>query len=246
MQVQVLGYWGTYPEAGEATTGFLIEDDGRKILLDCGSGVLSQLFKVASLAELDAVVITHHHHDHVADLGVLSYSLLLARLQQSRSTPLPIFLPRVDTPAVRDLQDEPMANVRWIDDASIVKVGDTTLRFVRTSHPVYCLAPRFESAGKSLVFSADSSWNEDLLQHAEGADLFLCEASMYAGMEQQAKDAGHLTSRQAGEMAARSQVKQLAITHYPHYGDLDLLVSEAAAAFGKPVVRVGTLSTLSL
>jgi len=244
MEIQVLGYWGTYPEAGEATTGFLVNTGNERILLDCGSGVLSQLFKVAGIAQLDAVVVTHHHHDHVADLGVLSYALLLSRLQGTRTRPLPIYLPEAATPAVADLQGEPLAEVHWIDTDSVLKLAGTTLRFVETTHPLYCLAPRFEANGKAFVFSGDSSWNEDLLLHAADADLFVCEASMYRGMEKQAKGAGHLTSHQVGQMGAAAGVKQLALTHYPHYGDVDILVREATEAFGKPVRRVHTLDVL--
>lgn len=41
MKVTVIGCWGGYPAAKEASSGYLLEHDGYKILMDCGSGVLS-------------------------------------------------------------------------------------------------------------------------------------------------------------------------------------------------------------
>lgn len=246
MKVQVLGYWGTYPAAGEATTGFLLHTDSQKILVDCGSGVLAQLLKVGSVEDLDAVVITHHHHDHVADLGVLGYALLLSRLQGTRERPLPVYLPRADTEAVATLEQEAMASLQFLDERTRLELPDVTVRFTQTTHPVYCLAPRFESVSGTFVFSADSAWNEALIEHARNADLFVCEASMYRGMESEARQAGHLTSTEAGRLALAAGVKRLALTHYPHYGNIDTLLDEASEAFEKPVERLHILSELNV
>ena len=45
MKMTVVGFWGGFPEAGEATSGYLFEHDGFRLLVDCGSGVLAQLQK---------------------------------------------------------------------------------------------------------------------------------------------------------------------------------------------------------
>ena len=65
MKMTVVGFWGGFPEAGEATSGYLFEHDGFLLLVDCGSGVLAQLQKYITPSHIDAVVLSHYHHDHV-------------------------------------------------------------------------------------------------------------------------------------------------------------------------------------
>lgn len=77
MKMTVVGFWGGFPEAGEATSGYLFEHDGFRLLVDCGSGVLAQLQKYITPSHIDAVVLSHYHHDHVADIGVLQYARLI-------------------------------------------------------------------------------------------------------------------------------------------------------------------------
>src|SRR5665647_1601729 len=94
MKVTVLGPWGAYPKAGEATAGYLIEYEDEKILIDCGSGVLAQLQKQLKLSELTAVIISHTHFDHIADLGCLQYACLIDMDWRLRLNNLPIYMAR--------------------------------------------------------------------------------------------------------------------------------------------------------
>ena len=71
MKITVLGCLGAYPYNGEGTTGYLVESEGFHLLLDAGSTTLVQLEKILDPLDLDAVFLTHYHHDHFADLGVL-------------------------------------------------------------------------------------------------------------------------------------------------------------------------------
>lgn len=71
MNLTPVGIWGGYPKANEATSAFLLEYEGFHCLIDCGSGVLASLQNFLPLAQLDAVVLTHYHADHIADIGSL-------------------------------------------------------------------------------------------------------------------------------------------------------------------------------
>ncbi len=80
MRLTVLGgVWPPYPPAGGACSGYLLENDGDRILIDCGNGVLSRLQKYLAPWELDAIVISHLHNDHISDLFILRYAQLLAQ-----------------------------------------------------------------------------------------------------------------------------------------------------------------------
>ncbi|WP_067933858.1 MBL fold metallo-hydrolase [Alicyclobacillus kakegawensis] len=246
MKVHVLGFWGTYPEAGEATTGFLLESGDERILLDCGSGVLAQLFHVCPVERLTGVVITHHHHDHNADLGVLAYALLQARLSGRRTAPLPMYMLPGPGGLMEELRREPLIRLHTLKPDESVSVGGVSFTFAPTQHPVPCLAVRAEAEGRVFAFSADSSLVPELLQVARAADLFICEASMFDGQEKQAVHAGHLTARQAGQLAREAEAARLALTHYPHEGDISKLVQQAEAAYGRGVERLFTRQVLEV
>ena len=75
MKLTVLGTSGPFPRPGSACSGYLLESDNARILLDCGSGVISRLLQICDVSALDAVVLTHLHFDHCSDIGVLRYAL---------------------------------------------------------------------------------------------------------------------------------------------------------------------------
>src|SRR5438105_3295414 len=68
MQLHVVGCSPAWPNPGGAQSGYLVEEDGRRLLLDCGPGVLPRLRRLEPWPRLDAIVITHFHLDHWGDL----------------------------------------------------------------------------------------------------------------------------------------------------------------------------------
>src|SRR2546430_8627635 len=64
----VAGCSPAWPTPGGAQSGYLLESDGRRILLDCGPGVLARLREREPWPELDAIAITHWHLDHWGDI----------------------------------------------------------------------------------------------------------------------------------------------------------------------------------
>src|SRR5690625_5233608 len=82
MKITVIGHWGGYPAPNGATSSYMIEKDGFTLVVDLGSGALSKLQDYKHVNDIDAVILSHYHHDHVADVGVLQY----ARVVQSYLT----------------------------------------------------------------------------------------------------------------------------------------------------------------
>ena len=68
MRVTVLGSCASYPGAGQACAGHLVEGGGARVLLDCGHGVVANLGRALDPTTLDAVIISHAHVDHFADV----------------------------------------------------------------------------------------------------------------------------------------------------------------------------------
>ena len=89
MDLVVLGSGGGWAGPGGAGCGYLLSADGFKLWVDLGSGTLANLQRHASLQEVDAVVVSHRHFDHLLDV----YSFFLARWYGSEEPPIPFFAP---------------------------------------------------------------------------------------------------------------------------------------------------------
>src|SRR5919112_3321900 len=100
MRLTVLGKSPSWQDAGGACSGYLIEEDGVAVVLDCGNGVFSKLRRFRDYTRVDAVVISHLHADHFLDLVPFSYALTYAPRQQ----PVPVDRwPGTDCPACPEL-----------------------------------------------------------------------------------------------------------------------------------------------
>jgi len=75
--LHVLGCAPAGGNPGEACSGYLVTAGGSRVLLDCGPGVLASLL-ARDAAPLDAIVLSHLHFDHVADLIPLGFAYVAA------------------------------------------------------------------------------------------------------------------------------------------------------------------------
>ncbi|CAM4060666.1 MBL fold metallo-hydrolase [Lederbergia lenta] len=229
MELTVIGHWGGYPKSGEASSGYLMEHDGFKLLMDCGSAVLSQLQSYIKPEELKAVVLSHYHPDHVADIGVLQHALLIGKYINSTNFNLPIYGHQQDGLAFDALTYKNITTGIAYEQGKNLHIGPYTIEFLKTKHSVACFAMRISAGGKTLVYTADSAYFEELTDFAKDANILLCESNFYKGMD--AAVAGHMTSEEAGILASKANVDKLILTHLPHFGDLKQLVIEAKENF---------------
>ena len=97
MKLHVLGSSGGYPDANGGCPGYLIETWRKRILLDCGPGVLTPIQKICSLKDLDLIWISHLHTDHILDLFPLALGLInLTEYPNDDGTleQIPVYVPR--------------------------------------------------------------------------------------------------------------------------------------------------------
>lgn len=228
MKLTVLGCLGAYPYEGQGTTSYLLQADGFNLLLDAGSSTLVELEKELDPLDLDAVILTHYHHDHIADLGVLQYYWQLYPTQTPKPI-LPIYGHTEDEFHFNDLTMEGVTEGHAYFEAEELKLGPFLVTFMKTIHPVPCYAMRFveEKTGAVFVFTGDSGYLEAFNEFAKGADLFLADTYLFDGNE---RHKAHFTAGEAGTFAKNAVVKKLVLTHLPQQGDLEELRQQAAAA----------------
>ncbi|MGX7024468.1 MBL fold metallo-hydrolase [Vagococcus hydrophili] len=220
MEVTVLGFWGGFPHKNEGTTSYLVESDGFTLLLDAGSSTLIQLEKIIDPLKLDAVILTHYHHDHIADLGVLQY---LRQLKPASPVPeLSIYGHSEDKFHFESLTMPTISKGIAYDPKEILEIGPFQITFIKTVHPVICYAMRIveKETGTVFVFTADTGYFEELEIFCEGADLLITDTYFLEGME---NHHAHLTSKETGLLAKKAGVKKLVLSHLRQDIDLELL-----------------------
>ncbi len=90
MQVTILGTAPGKSLLGKSHTSYLLEDNQIKLLIDCGEGTTQKLIARDLVKDqLDYIIITHLHPDHVTGLFILLQTLYLNK----RSKELLLFLP---------------------------------------------------------------------------------------------------------------------------------------------------------
>ncbi|MFE8700270.1 MBL fold metallo-hydrolase [Cytobacillus sp. FJAT-54145] len=233
MKLTTVGFWGGYPKVNEASSGYLLEHDGFNLLIDCGSSVLAKLQNFVQPEELDAVILSHYHPDHIADIGVLQHARLIQGFLGKEMNTLPIYAHSLDQQEFAKLTYKNITQGIAYDPNQTLKVGPFTVQFLLTVHPAPCYAMRFEVDGKSFVYTADTAYKEEFIGFCQDADLLLCECNFYSN--QDGKGAGHMNSFDAGNLATQANVKQLVLTHLPHYGELTNLVNEASQKYAGPI-----------
>lgn len=229
MKVTVVGYWGGFPAVNEATSGYLFEHDGFRLLVDCGSGVLAQLQNYLTIDELDAMIISHYHHDHIADIGPMQYARLVTSAIHNLHKELPIYGHTADKEGFSKLEHKGHTKAIAYNPDETIKIGPFSISFMKTKHPVVCYAMRITAGGQTVVFSADSSFLEEFIPFTRDADLFVCECNLYA--DQDGSNMGHMNSSEVGKIAKAANVRELWLTHLPHYGNHGDLVNQASAQF---------------
>ena len=237
MRLTVLGCSGTFPGPESPCSGYLLEHEGFRLVVDLGAGALGALQRHGDLLDVDAVYVSHLHADHCIDLVAYSY----ARRYHPRGMPpaLPVYGPVGTRDRLCAAYDEPPTDgLLDVYDFREVgpgehRLGPFALTTARTNHPIEAHAIRLEAGGRSLVYSADTAVSDAVVDLARGCDLFLCEASWLS--EPTPPPDIHLTGREAGDHAARAGVGRLLLTHLMPFADPQAMLAEARETWSGPL-----------
>lgn len=234
MKIRVLGSGAAYPRPGGACSGFLLEDGETRVWLDAGNGTFARLTEHLPCAEVDAIVVSHSHGDHTADLLPMMYALGF----DTEVGGLPVHAP-VDVPQRlgAGLGEGSMQVLSRVFDFRAIEepfeVGALRFEPFPTYHPVETYGFRVAAGGGTLVYTADTAYYAGLVESCSGADVLLSEATFVRGDE--APDGLHLWAEEAGMVAAKGGAGRLVLTHIWGTSDPRTAVEEASTVYEGPV-----------
>ena len=246
MRLTVLGGCGAYPEAGQACSGYLVEHDGFRLLVDLGYAVVPQLLGHLTAADVDAVFISHGHPDHCADLN----PLLRARVLGGETLPpLPVYALPGALDAVLAL-DRPGTlagsfTLCEITAGRRLGIGPFDAQTCLLPHWVPNVGVRLAAGRAALVYTGDSGPDPGITTLARDADLLLAEATYPGSVPPDSQ--GFLSSAsEAARQAAQAGVAHLALTHLWPGASRDAARTAAEAAYPGPVSIAAPGLTLDL
>lgn len=241
VQLTPIGTSPAWYNAGEASTGFLLEADGFRLLIDCGGGVVARYLELfGAETPLDAVIITHVHADHASDLVPLTYGIEYGQLAHWKPQ---LWLP----PGAHDRllrlvsawdADETFFtathDVHHYPLDETFEIGPISVRALEVPHFIESHALRFEVDGASCGYTADLGPFEPVGTFFNGVDVLVSEATLAEHHDEPAHARGHLTAAEAGEIAAAAQAHSLLLTHVPAHLQAGV-VARAAATYDGPI-----------
>jgi len=239
LAVQVLGSGGPIADSDRASSGYLLWVEGKaRLLVDAGGGTLVRLGRSgADFSDLSALLLTHFHTDHAAELP----AILMSAWFGARSRPLPIsgpsgaddfpglnrFLRALFAPggAFAYLGDFMSGDGTFALQPVEVDVGPLKPRVVFRDKQmtvsalpvphgrVPALAYRVDIGGQSIVFSGDQNGSRDeFIAFARKANLMILPFAIPDDADPVARRL-HATPTRLGEMAAQSGVRQVLLSH---------------------------------
>lgn len=232
----MIGSSGTAPVAGRPASGYLITQGDTNVWCDAGWGTYVNLPIAPDL--VDAIVVSHQHPDHCADLFAAFHSWAY---RPEPRTGVPLYAPQslwermtlfLDKGQGSNLHETFHFTPVWTGDS--IQLGDIGVTFTEMDHSVPTVGSRWEANNRSLFFTGDSGPAGDWRELARDVNVLMTEAA-YQGEPGTNPYPHHLTATEAGQIAREVGAERLYLTHIPPYLDVSRSVHEAELAFDRPV-----------
>jgi ribonuclease BN (tRNA processing enzyme) len=213
MRVTVLGACGAWPEAGQACSGYLVEHDGFRLVVDLGYATVPRLLGDVAADQVDAVFVSHGHPDHCADLN----PLLRARaLRDDPAPPLPVYALPGALDAVLALDRPGMLDdayvLRELTAGDHLEIGPFHAETRPLPHFVPNAGVRLAAGSRVVAYTGDSGPSAEVVALARDADLLVAEASYVDEVPTDSRGA-LCSARDAGRQAADAGAARLLLTH---------------------------------
>jgi ribonuclease BN (tRNA processing enzyme) len=220
VKLTVAGCSPAWPNPAEGHSGYVVEGESGRVLLDCGPGVLPWLRAREGWPRVDAIAISHFHLDHWGDLVPWTWGLMFGPARDLE--PPELWLPPGGTEQLRtfgrllgtEKMFETTYSIREYADAVAFDAAGLAITPMRVPHyGLLSFGFRVVGTDAVLAYSADSGPADALVDLARDADLFICEATLAESWEEGAR--GHLSLEEAAAAFEASGARRLLVTHRP-------------------------------
>ena len=244
-------------QAERTPSAYLLETQDAVLMIDTGTGSSRNLPDTnVSVDQLDAIINTHRHPDHVSDLIPLVQDKIV-RSGSQEEPDVELYGPeghrdyidirlREEVPInLEDFEEEFgfELDISELEDVSEVQgLGLETIEADHGPDHFRCLSLRFSLGDREVVFTGDTDYHEGLVEFAKGADLLITDCSK----PHELKSEGHMTGKESGELAERSGVDTLLLSHLYPEADQHGVRKEAEEEFSGEVLVAEDLMELIL
>lgn len=235
MKLICIGSAGGYPMGDNGTSSYLVSstEGDYHLLLDTGSGSALALEEIFPVNELDAIWLSHDHPDHSADLGIFQHLFFLKQPAPREGKIIPIYLNEhsVLWPLMVEFNTTKPVSYQI---NQVLDLGPFEATMIKTTHPIECAAIRLKekSTGKTLVYTADSGWQDSLIDFAQGADVLVADANFPS---ERGRNPIHMTAEEVAYLANQAQVRRLIVTHIPPQADGEKIMGQVEAVLNQEI-----------
>ena len=245
MKLIILGSGTCVPSATRKSSGYYLETNDVKLILDSGSGAMHAMASNdIDFYEIDAFFYSHMHIDHIADLpSLLSYFHQPLCLREKKLT---IYGPPGLNKIVTGFKEifgewvEPRnfeINFQEINNGDTITINNTTILAQAVYHFENSFGYRVtDSSEKVFAYSGDSGTCDSLVELARSADLAVFEAAVPEEAYEEMQLHMHMTPTIAGTLAQEAGVKKLVLSHIYPPTDQCPILERAQKVFDKELV----------
>lgn len=224
----IIGSGTGIPSLRRASPAFFLISERAKVLIDSGPGALRKMLEEGiTYQDMDVILYTHIHPDHVSDLVPILFASKYGELPRKKD------LLCMGGPGFKSYFEklnklygswiEPQTYSLTVNEISKEAISylDIKISSKPMAHISESLGYRIEFIdGKSIAISGDTDYCQNIIDLAYGVDLLILECSF----PDEKKKEGHLTPSLAGRIARESHCKRLLLTHlYPICDQYDIL-----------------------
>ena len=244
MRLVFFGTSGGVPTGKNGNLSFAVAAEKTSILIDASGNPVQNLIRAGfDPLELDVVVLTHTHTDHIYGLPSLLHALWMLKRDKSLfiiANPATAAFARELSGLFRLLQREGLFPIKWeeLEDGQLPLSETVVVELFGVEHSTPTSGVKIIADNAALVYSCDTSPCRRVVEKATGAQALIHEASGNSDLEMSLNPEGHSSARQAGEIAARAGVKTLFLAHFDYRINLSEsdLEAEASKSFSGKVV----------
>ncbi len=254
ISVTILGSGTCVPSLSRSACSVLMAVGGMKLLFDAGPGTMRRLLEAnTTIFDISFIFFSHFHPDHTGEFVPFLFATKYPNKNQ-RKTPLHILSGKGFSALYKGLKS---VYGEWIELApgllkfteldnkgpDFRKFDNFRVDSLPTAHNEESIAFKITgNHGRSVVYSGDTDFNENLVALARDTDLLICESAF----PDQFKVKGHLTPSLAGEIASRANVGKLILTHfYPECDNVNI-EEECRKTYSGPLVLANDLLKIEL